>query len=165
MIRILLALLVVFVVWYVMWKYRQLPEERRKKALTQIGLITLALTLVLLVATGRAHWIFAVIGGLMAMVGRLLPLLRYVPVLRQLLAMMGLGAAADSAAGARRPGGQVQDISREDAAAILGVDVNASENEILEAHKKLMHKIHPDRGGSDVLAAQINAARDVLLEK
>ena len=56
-------------------------------------------------------------------------------------------------------------MSREDAAAILGVDILADEQQILSAHKSLMNKIHPDKGGSDALAAQINAARDVLLRK
>ena len=48
---------------------------------------------------------------------------------------------------------------------ILGLEQNASHEQIKKAHKQLMQKIHPDRGGSSYLAAQINAAKDVLLKR
>ena len=47
---------------------------------------------------------------------------------------------------------------------VLGVAETANKKEIIKAHKSLMQKMHPDRGGSEYLAQQINKARDTLLK-
>ncbi|HKY81374.1 MAG TPA: J domain-containing protein [Sphingobium sp.] len=49
------------------------------------------------------------------------------------------------------------------ARALLGVPADADASEIRAAHRRLIASVHPDRGGTEALAAQINAARDLLL--
>ena len=48
---------------------------------------------------------------------------------------------------------------------VLGLNKGAGREDVVLAHRRLMRMIHPDRGGSDYLAKQLNAARDFLLER
>lgn len=54
--------------------------------------------------------------------------------------------------------------SREEALQILGLAGAPTREEIIAAHRRLINKLHPDRGGSDFLAARVNQARDILLD-
>lgn len=50
-----------------------------------------------------------------------------------------------------------------EAAKLLDVAPDADPALIIEAHKRLIAKVHPDAGGTSQLAAQVNRARDTLL--
>jgi len=48
---------------------------------------------------------------------------------------------------------------------LLGVRDGADRSEILEAHKRLIAMVHPDRGGTNGQVHEANAARDLLLDE
>ncbi|MEC3912836.1 J domain-containing protein [Sphingobium sp. CR2-8] len=68
----------------------------------------------------------------------------------------------------KRPAKPVQPPSGGDekarARALLGVAPDADPGTIRAAHRRLIASVHPDKGGTEALAAQINAARDLLLD-
>lgn len=54
-------------------------------------------------------------------------------------------------------------MGRSEALSVLGLAEGATDEEVRAAHRRLMQRFHPDRGGSDYLAAMINEAKRVLL--
>ena len=55
-------------------------------------------------------------------------------------------------------------LTRAEALAVLGLGEKANEEDIVAAHRALIQKLHPDRGGNDYLAAKINEAKDFLID-
>ena len=53
----------------------------------------------------------------------------------------------------------------DEARSVLGVGPDATAKEIQAAYLRLMRSVHPDKGGTAGLAAQLNAARDRLLDR
>jgi len=62
------------------------------------------------------------------------------------------------------PDASRRDPDRTEAAALLGISPEADRDTVLDAHRRLIARNHPDAGGTAALAARINAARDVLLK-
>jgi hypothetical protein len=70
---------------------------------------------------------------------------------------------ADEGQRQRRGGGG--SMSRREALEVLGLAEGASGADIVRAHRTLMKKFHPDHGGSTTLAARVNQAKDVLMQR
>ena len=246
---ILAAILLAYLILRVL--YRKNPQQFAKK-IRNAAMVAGIVALILLAATGRLHWLFALFAGLVPLASRLMGLLRIIPLIQSIRS--GLGGMASP--GRFGPGSgkksQVQSryvrmsldhdsgevkgevlegefagnkleemdlpdlihlvtqyqqldrdsalllqtfldrkygpdwrqqfsgdaqtgngknttskspLSRAEALEILGLDDSATEKEIVQAHRRLMQRFHPDRGGSNYLAAKINGAKDLLLNQ
>ncbi len=67
--------------------------------------------------------------------------------------------------GQRQRRGGAGAMSRREALEVLGLAEGVSAAEIIRAHRTLMKKFHPDHGGSTTLAARVNQAKDVLMQR
>ena len=68
----------------------------------------------------------------------------------------------------RTDGGEAGDsattsMSEADALEVLDLAPGATPDAIREAHRRLIKRLHPDRGGSGYLAGLVNRAKDMLL--
>ncbi len=223
--------------------------KQGRAGLIKPALIILGVLLVLAVMTGRAHAIFALIGGLLASVFRFAPIiLRFYPQIRDLLNKFGVQTPAgpgnsrvntatlsmtmnhqtgridgeitagqfqgrmlssltldeikhyyhvctnqdpqalrlieafvqreypeqwqdddwnnsQQQEGRANPQNNSSEMTSDEAFEILGLTEDASKQEISYAHRRLMAKLHPDKGGSTYLAARVNLAKDLLIAR
>ncbi len=228
------------------WWIRRTPPQQVSRVMRHALLWVGGALLIFLAATGRLHWLFALLAAAVPFVQRLFRILQLLPMLQRMLAMFHTSRAAagpsvgqcsqvrtrflhmrldhDSgdlsgevlegpftgcqlselslsqllrllqdcrAADAQSaavleaylerhhgPQWREQDageapgrgqngtapMSRDQAYEILGLEPGAERQSILDAHRRLMQKLHPDRGGSTWLASRVNQAKDLLLK-
>ena len=79
MIRIILILVAVVIMLLALRWLKQQPANRQ----WQIAMIMIGVILLGLVATGRMHWLYALIGAILPVARRLFGLLAYLPMLRR----------------------------------------------------------------------------------
>lgn len=170
----LIVLGVVLALLVAVWLIRLAIGAKRSGSRGGIAAVVAAIAVVVLAtlaASGRLHWLAAAGAAVLPLLRRLVAMVRFLPMLRRLFSDLGYGRSTGAASGqsgssghaanARAPGA----MTREDALALLGLPSDASREAIVEAHRRLIQRVHPDRGGSAVLAQQLNEARRVLLEE
>jgi len=165
-IRILIPVIALLVcIWFIR-SYRLGSAETRKRLVFGFFFVLLLSGVIFLTLTGRLHFIAAVVTAMLPFAKKALPLLRYVPLVRRWVKVnkqtqqnKGRDAGDQQDSGL----GRAEHMTRTQALEVLGLTQGANEQEIIEAHKRLMQKFHPDRGGNDFLAAQLNQAKDTLL--
>ncbi|NIB44538.1 DnaJ domain-containing protein [Pseudomaricurvus alkylphenolicus] len=233
-VRVILLAVLIFVALNLLSYVRRQEPAKRKALIIQYGSYALIIAVILLAATGRLHWIGAVIAaaipflkGLFNMGMRFLPVINWLRKqkfansvmstrLLRLVVNVSTGSISGAILSGRFAGSSLDDLSQEqlqellqeyqqqdpesarllmaylqrrfqqgayqqqssgggansgntpmdrsEALQILGLEETATEKDIIAAHRKLMQKVHPDRGGSDYLAAKINQAKDFLLK-
>lgn len=111
---------------------------------------------------GRGHWRISatVLAGVM-LAGGVLALSKGSWLLGTGLGGAGLYLALASRIRSILPK-SADDLTEAEARAILGVGPTASAEDIHAAWRRLMARAHPDQGGTEGLAARVNAARDRL---
>ena len=164
MVRLLFVglVLVVLAAYYAWQALKQLPRAR-VLALLRPWLIAAGVVLVLLlVVSGRLNGVLALLGVVLAVAARSLPLLlQWLPALLRLWQQFSHNKPSN-AQSPNPPAGMPMTVA--EALAVLGLQPGASKAQIIAAHRRLMAKVHPDKGGSDFLAAQINRAKALLLK-
>jgi len=179
--RMILLIAVGIFAWLAIQQFKYSPPERRRKLLVQYVLIALAVAAVLLAITGRLHWVGAAVAVVLPVLNRLWRTFgRHLPWIAPLIAKHAQAKAEkeqaqkqksdrseNARAGddgkARRP--NEPQLTIEEARKILSVSPHATRDEIIGAHRRLIQKFHPDRGGNDYLASRINAAKALLLKQ
>ncbi|MGK0499063.1 MAG: hypothetical protein ACJAYG_000694 [Oceanicoccus sp.] len=240
MARLIILIALIIALLTMIQMYKNTPKDQHKGLYIKLGLSSLAIMLVLMAATGRIHWIGAMIGAMIPFVRRYSPMLiRYLPMLPQYLRSRPQPSAnannssevttrilkmimdhsneklqgevisgpfagqqldslelsqlqnlldychqqeTDSArllmtylnhrfgndwqqSGYSSTPDHNGEVNEGTALAVLGLNKGASREQIIKAHRSMMQKVHPDRGGSDYLAAQINQAKDLLIKQ
>ena len=137
---------------------KTVPAHRRGAAAFKLLILLLVAIIVILTVTGRLPWMGALVAGFFLLFKKYSGVLRAIPFLRYLFGSRKTG----NTQGNTKSGFQM---TRQDALKILNLEEGCTSEEIIQAHRKLIQKLHPDRGGNGFLAAQVNEARNVLLKK
>lgn len=149
MLRLLIPFLLAAAV-YGYWKYvAKAPEHLRKQRIQKlVGWAVFIVTLAAAVRSGSLLWL---IGTAVVMV-----------VMRLLAHLGGDKQAAEGATSGTGAPPPRPRMTRAEALQVFELGDNPSLDAIHKRYRELMRNVHPDRGGSNYLAAKLNEAYQVL---
>jgi glucan phosphoethanolaminetransferase (alkaline phosphatase superfamily) len=166
----LIILIAIIAIALILWhKIKNAPENERKKLVVWSIGGGIATILGLLAVTGHLNIITAAIAGGVALLPKLLQFARYIPLVSRLFQQKNNQHQQQASQQQGHEGHQQQStrgkktMSTAEAMEVLALKPEYTKEDVIQAHRRMMQKVHPDRGGSDYLAAQINAAKDTLL--
>jgi hypothetical protein len=157
----LIILIAILGIGLILWHKISNAQGDERKKLMFWGIIgSVVGVLGILAVTGHLNIITAAIAGLVALLPRAVHLAKYLPFLNRLYQQNKPNQQAHSST--PPPRGK-QTMMPDEAMEVLGLKTGHSKDDVIQAHRRMMQKNHPDRGGSDYLAAQINLAKETLL--
>ena len=157
MVRLIILIAIIGIALILWHKITKTRGEERKKLIFWSIIGGLAGILGLLAVTGHLNVITAAIAGLVALLPRATHLLKYLPFISRLYQQ-----GRQNTQSPPPPRGK-QTMAVGEAMEVLGLKPGYTKEDVIQAHRRMMQKVHPDRGGSDYLAAQINQAKETLL--
>ena len=158
MLRIIFVIIMVLAAIFAIRYLRRQPVAIRRSLLMKYALYGIIGVIITLALTGRIHWLGAAIAATIPVIGKLAALgLRFLPFLQHWRKYKPNNANYSG-----KPRSQ-STMSHAEAMELFGLTTAADRKQIIQRHRELMQKNHPDRGGSNYLAAKINEAKKVLL--
>lgn len=162
----ILGLALAAAVFVILKQWGALSAEKKKAATWKVVLVIGGALLVFMVLTGRVHVLTAAVAAVIPLLRKLPALLKFAPAINRFMGAKQQGEWQEQANRQSGPGTDLTGrMSEREACDILGVKAGCTEEEIVMAHRRLMQKLHPDRGGNDYLAAKLNEAKQILLGK
>lgn len=153
MIRFLIPIILIVLTIVLARRYiLSAPIEQQKSRKITVLLLALTIGLLILTLFHRMHWLAATVPALV-LVGR------------KIFQSLSTVFNRDKDRTTQSPEKNNTSTPHEDEAMkVLGLQNPYTKEDVIDAHRKLMQKLHPDRGGNDYLAAKINDAKEVLLK-
>ena len=160
--KIILLLLCCFIGFFAYRWIRKQYQNNSRHTEIKLTMALVVVGLLVLAVTGKIHWVGAALASLIAALRFALPMLiKSLPLIARLFGKRQQANKSQS----DTPISSTE-MSKQEAMDVLGLSKEQlNEETIIQAHRSLIQKVHPDRGGNAHLAQRVNLAKDCLLKQ